>query len=187
MEREDRAEGRSLAGCVIAAHPAMADPNFRHSVVLLSAHSRRDGALGVIINRPTGQSLGGLRDDLRTPLMQNLPVYHGGPVAPNQILLAAWKWNLAEQNFRLFFGVEPDVIESLVREDPTIEARAFVGHAGWSAGQLEMELGRYDWTPGPFLQPFGKHAPQTLWRFFLDEVRPEWGILADFPDDPSFN
>ncbi|MEY2999834.1 MAG: hypothetical protein RL648_48 [Verrucomicrobiota bacterium] len=187
MERDDRVKRRSLAGCVIAAHPAMADSNFEKTVVLLSAHSARDGALGVIINRPTGHSLGALREDLETPLMQNLPVYHGGPVSPNQILLAAWKWNLAEQNFRLFFGVEPDVIERLVAEDPTIEARAFVGHAGWSAGQLEIELARYDWTPGPFLQSFGKHAPQTLWRFFLDEVRPEWGLLADFPDDPSFN
>lgn len=186
MEKDSMAE-RNLAGCVMAAHPSLSDPNFHHSVVLISAHGAKDGAIGVIINRPTGHCLGALREDVQTPLLQNLPVYAGGPVSPNEILLVAWKWNLAEQNFRLFFGVEPEALEHLVRQDPTIEARAFVGYAGWSAGQLEMELSRFDWAPGPFLQPFGKHAPQTLWRYFLDEIRPEWGILADFPDDPSMN
>lgn len=187
MMNDDSMAERSLAGCVLASHPSMADAQFRHAVVLISAHTSEDGALGVIINRPTGHTLGALREDLQSPLLRNLAVYQGGPVSPKEILLVAWKWNLAEQNFRLFFGIEPTALEHLVGQDPSIEARAFIGYSGWSAGQLEMELARYDWTPGPFLQPFGKHAPQTLWRYFIDETRPEWGVLADVPDDPTMN
>ena len=104
-----------------------------------------------------------------------------------EILLVAWKWNLSEQNFRLFFGLDPEKLQELIEADPSMEARAFLGYSGWSAGQLENEIGRSDWTVGSFIQPFGKLPPQSLWRNMLDTVRPEWGILADFPDDPSIN
>ena len=178
---------RTLAGFLLGAHPSLLDPHFKHSVVLLSAHTEEDGAMGVIINRPTGQTLGSLRDDLKTPLLRNLPVYEGGPVGSSEILLVAWKWNLAQQQFRLFFGLDPDKLQELVREDPTLEARAFLGYSGWSAGQLGQEIGSMDWLISPFVQPFGKMAPQYLWRSLLDAVRPEWLLLANAPDDPSVN
>lgn len=179
--------GQSLAGFLLGAHPGLLDPNFKQSVVLLSAHTGDDGALGVIINRPTGQTLGSLRDDLESPLLRNLPVYEGGPVGPTEILLVAWKWNLARQQFRLFFGLDPRKLQELVDQDPTLEARAFLGYSGWSAGQLENEIGSLDWAVSPFVQPFGKMAPQFLWRSLLDTVRPEWALLANAPDDPSVN
>jgi putative transcriptional regulator len=176
-----------LAGFLLGAHPNLVDPNFNQSVVLLSAHAQEDGAIGVIINRPTGKTLGSYREELETPLLKNLPVYEGGPVSPTELLLVAWKWNLSQQNFRLFFGMDPAKLQELVNSDPTIEARAFLGYSGWSAGQLENEISRFDWALSPFAQPFGKMPPQALWRSLLDAVRPEWSILADSPDDPSVN
>lgn len=178
---------QSLAGFLLGAHPNLLDPNFNKSVVLLSAHNTEDGALGVIINRPTGKTLGNLRDGMDTPLLENLPVYEGGPVSTDELLLVAWKWNLARQHFRLFFGLEPRKLQELVDADPTIEARAFLGYSGWSAGQLETELSRFDWAISPFIQPFGKMPPQNLWRQLLENTKPEWGVIADFPDDPSVN
>ncbi|MGA1204438.1 MAG: YqgE/AlgH family protein [Opitutales bacterium] len=178
---------RSLAGFLLGAHPSLLDPNFIRSVVLVSAHSREDGALGVIINRPLDKTLGSFRTDLETPLLRNLPVYEGGPVSPDEILLVAWKWNLQQRNFRLFLGLEPSALQKLVDTDPTIEARAFLGYSGWTSGQLESELGQSDWAISPFAQPFGKMAPQYLWRSLLDTVRPEWVILADSPENPSLN
>lgn len=177
----------SLAGFLLGAHPDLLDPNFKQSVVLLSAHNQEDGALGVIINRPTGQSLGSLREDLNTPLLRNLAVYEGGPVSTGDILLAAWRWDLSRQNFRLYFGLEASFLQELIDSDPTIEARAFLGYAGWSTGQLENELRRSDWAIGPFSQPFGKMPPQSLWRGLLDAVRPQWTIIADSPENPSLN
>ena len=178
---------RSLAGFLLGAHPGLLDPNFNQSVVLLSAHQREDGAMGVIINRPTGNTLGSLREDLETPFLRNLPLFEGGPVSSSEILLVAWKWNLAQQNFRLFFGLDPANLQELVQADPTIEARAFLGYAGWSAGQLENEISRSDWAISPFAQPFGKLPPQALWKTLLEAVRPEWTILTDPPGDPSLN
>lgn len=178
---------QNLAGCLLGAHPGLGDPNFNQCVILVSAHKQEEGALGVIINRPTGKTLASFKDELETPLLRNLPVYEGGPVSTGEILLVAWKWNLKEQNFRLFFGLDPEKLQELVDADPSMEARAFVGYSGWSAGQLENEISRSDWAVGTFIQPFGKMPPQSLWRTMLDAVRPEWGILADFPDDPSMN
>ena len=178
---------KSLAGFLLGAHPALLDPNFNKAVVLLSAHAESDGALGVIINRPTGDTLGSLRDDLPTPLLKNLPVYEGGPVSETEILLVAWRWHVAQQNFRLYFGLDPEKLQELIDEDPAIEARAFLGYSGWSAGQLEEEISRFDWAISPFSQGFGKLPPQSLWRSVLDAVRPEWAVLADVPDDPSVN
>ncbi len=187
MEEQPSAPVQSLAGFLLGAHPGLQDPNFSRAVVLLSAHSAADGAIGVIINRPLGDTLGSLRTDLQTPLLRNLPLYQGGPVSPKEIILVAWKWNLAQQNFRLFFGLPPEQLQELVSADPTIEARAFLGYAGWSSGQLENELSRLDWAISPFIQPFGKLPPQALWRHLLDAVRPDWGLLADSPEDPSVN
>lgn len=178
---------QSLAGFLIGAHPGLLDPNFKQTVVLLSAHNPDDGALGVIINRPTGKTLDSFRPELPTPFLRNLPVYEGGPVSTNELLLAGWKWDLVHQNFRFFFGLPPDQLQELVSADPTIEARAFLGYAGWGAGQLESEVKRFDWAISPFMQPLGKLSPALLWRHLLEEVRPEWSILADFPDDPSLN
>jgi putative transcriptional regulator len=180
-------EVHSYAGFLLGAHPGLLDPNFSQSVVLLSAHSSGDGALGVIINRPTGETLGSVREGLTTPLLQNLPLYQGGPVGHEEVLLVAWKWDLSQQNFRLFFGMEPEKLDEIVRGDPSIEARAFLGYAGWSAGQLEAEVERSDWAISPFRQPLGKLSPQTLWRNVIVDVRPEWSVLMDAPDDPSVN
>lgn len=176
-----------LAGSLLAASPLLRDPNFSESIVLLSAHSVANGAVGVIINRPTGDTLGNLRDDVEGPVLRNLPVYAGGPVCRDEILLAAWRWNHHEENLRIYFGMDPFQLEHLLRHDPSVEARAFLGYAGWGGGQLEHELSRDDWAIGPFLHRFGKTAPQNLWRQFLRQVRPVWGVLADSPDNPSVN
>ena len=68
-----------LAGSLLLAHPAMRDPNFRRSVVLLSAHGD-DGAMGVVLNRPLGKQLGDLNAQFAASAIAGVPVYKGGPV-----------------------------------------------------------------------------------------------------------
>jgi putative transcriptional regulator len=177
----------SLAGHLLIAHPLLTDPNFSRSAVLVSGHNSSDGAIGIIINRPTGETLGQLRQDVSSPLLKNLPLYVGGPVAQSELLLVAWHWNLKQQNFRLYCGLEPAKLEQLIGQHPAMEARAFVGYAGWAAGQLEAELQREDWTLTPFAHQFGKMAPQQLWKQALRTARPAWSVIADMPDDPSIN
>ena len=81
-----------MAGTLLLAHPSLMDPNFRHSVVLLTAHSAGDGSLGVVVNRPLGKTLGEYDPGLSTSDLADIPLYAGGPVAAGQMILAAWRW-----------------------------------------------------------------------------------------------
>lgn len=184
---EGYSDSVSFAGQLLAAHPGMIDSNFVSSVVLLAAHGTPDGALGVIINRPLHKALSDLKPEVEDPLLRNLPVYEGGPVSHNEILLTAWRWEAAQRNFRLYFGVDPQRMAAILKDDPLMEGRAFLGYAGWSAGQLEMELSRGDWVMGPFLHDLGKTSPSRLWKDLLKLRRPELWSLTDFPDNPSLN
>ena len=42
----------SLRGSLLVAAPTLLDPNFRRTVVLLAEHSD-EGAMGLVLNRPT--------------------------------------------------------------------------------------------------------------------------------------
>ena len=181
-------ETNSLRGHLLVAHPNLREPNFAESVVLLSAHSAEDGALGVIVNRPTGRVLGDLKDDFRDHALSRLPVFHGGPVSGNELLLAAWRWLEDEGMFQLFFGVSAEKMIELQDTWPDLEARAFAGYAGWSQGQLEGELLQKSWIVAPLRQDYLGEDKNWTWRTILTAENPDtWGFLKEMPEDPSWN
>ena len=102
----------NLAGSLLLAHPAMRDPNFRRAVVLLSAHGD-DGAMGVVLNRPLGKQLGDLNAQFAASPLAGVPVYQGGPVQTEQLILAAWQPEPLETGFRFYFGIDVDKAETL--------------------------------------------------------------------------
>src|SRR6187399_222090 len=128
----------SLAGSLLVAHPNMLDPNFRRSVLFISAHDATDGAMGVILNRPLDKHVADLVGDAPPEGLADVPVFLGGPVGKNQLMFAAFEWEDAN-GLHLNHNVNVDEAHDLVDEDPT-SIRAFVGYAGWSAGQLEAEM-----------------------------------------------
>ena len=79
----------------------MMDPNFSRTVVLLSAHSD-EGALGVVLNRPIGKSLGEFGSDFSEGVLSGVPVFTGGPVKEKQIILSAWHAESTLGMFRLY-------------------------------------------------------------------------------------
>jgi len=175
------------AGSLLLAHPTLLDPNFRRSVILLSAYSAEEGSIGVVVNRPTGQTLGQHDPELAHSPLAGVPLFAGGPVARDQLILAAWKWTEAEGTFKLYFGIDVDKAQRLVDEDPGYQLRGFFGHAGWSGGQLEAELDQGAWVLSGCL-PALKNEPEAIdWHELLCDERPELRLLADAPDDPSLN
>src|SRR5260370_13931179 len=83
---------RSLAGSLLVAHPNMLDPNFRRTVLFISAHDPNDGALGVIINRPLDKQVAELVTEAPPEGLADVPVFLGGPVGKNQPIIAAFEW-----------------------------------------------------------------------------------------------
>jgi putative transcriptional regulator len=183
--RERRKTARdTLAGSLLLAHPAMRDPNFRRSVVLMSAHNA-EGAMGVVLNRPLHKRLGELSGDFALGPLASVPLFSGGPVQDDQLVLAAWQ--VQPDGFRLHFGVEPDKAQQLLTEEG-VHVRGFLGYSGWSAGQLENEMRMRTWIVTDVPEDLLVHAQDdTLWRTVLGREGLEWRLLAGEPEHPENN
>ncbi len=179
-------EESSLAGSLLLAHPSLRDPNFRRSVILITAHGLTNGAMGVILNRPKPPVSAG--EPATDGVPKNIPVYLGGPMEQDKIILAGWHMDAVQRRFQLHFGLDPETVDSVRAQHPHAQIRAFLGYAGWSAGQLEHELASPTWI-------ISKIAPQSLltldgrelWRTLVRQAAPNLTLLAYSPDDPAFN
>lgn len=184
MREPHRTSRETLAGSLLLAHPAMKDPNFRRSVVLMSSHNA-EGAMGVVLNRPMGKRLGELSGDFALSTLAGVPLFHGGPVQNEQLVLAAWQ--VRSDGFRLHFGIDPEKAEQLLAEEGT-HVRGFLGYSGWSAGQLENEMRLRTWVVADVPEDLLSHAQdESLWRTVLSREGAEWRLLAGEPDDPELN
>jgi putative transcriptional regulator len=176
----------SMAGSLLLAHPAMSDPNFHRTVVLLSAHSE-DGAMGLVLNRPMGKRLGELNAEFAASPLAKVPIYRGGPVQTEQLILAAWKPDPMGDGFKLYFGIDVSRAEALKDEDG-VRLRAFLGYSGWTKGQLENELLHNTWVVTPVnAELIDREEGQGLWRAILGGLSPEWKLLSGEPEDPALN
>ena len=164
----------------------MRDPHFKRTVILLSAHAP-EGAMGVVLNRPMGKQLAEINSVFALGPLAGVPLYAGGPVEPEQLIIVLWQWLKAENAFQLHFGIEPEKAAELVGT-PGLTVRAFLGYAGWSKGQLESEMKRDTWIASVVAGDQLEQADGVeLWRNLLGELDPDLKFLAGEPDDPSVN
>lgn len=182
--REVSPEG--LAGSLLIAHPQLRDPNFVRTAVLMSVHNS-EGALGVVLNRPLGKTLGDLGPEFAGTRLGAVPVYGGGPVNTDQLILVAWELQPEEGAFKLYFGLEPAKLEELA-EKPGLHVRAFLGYSGWSGGQLENEMRHHSWLVSALpTELLGRVEGTEFWRKALGALGPEWRIHAGEPEEPERN
>ncbi|MDQ3116948.1 MAG: YqgE/AlgH family protein [Verrucomicrobiota bacterium] len=177
---------QNFTGQLLVAHPNMLDPNFRRSVLFISAHDAEEGAMGVIINRPLDKQVSELLTDPAPGALADVPVFLGGPVGTNQLMFAAFDWT-GRDLLSLNQHVALDEATQLAEQDRSA-IRAFVGYAGWTAGQLENELRQNAWV----LQKPDRAAlkPERLPRLWFEIMRnlgPWFKMLSAAPDDPSLN
>lgn len=185
-ERRTGAKPESLAGQLLLANPAMRDPNFKRTVILMSVHND-DGALGVVLNRPLDKQLGELNTEFALGPLAGVPLYCGGPVNPEQLIIVSWQWLTAESAFQLHFGLDPDAAAVMIGT-PGVTFRAFLGYSGWSAGQLENEMKHDTWIATPVEGgQLEKRDGTALWRSILGAIDPDFKLLANEPDDPTAN
>ena len=141
---------------LLIAMPGMLDPNFSTTVTLICEHND-EGALGIVINRPTTLKLGGLFQQLAVddpdPGAALSPVLSGGPVGTER----GFVLHGPEQSFENTLAVSEDIRLTLSRD--IIDAMAAgngparsliaLGYAGWEAGQLEDEMLANSWLNVP--------------------------------------
>jgi putative transcriptional regulator len=184
MQGRRKVSHDSLTGQLLLAHPAMKDPNFRRSVVLMSVHND-EGAMGVVLNRPLGKRLGELSGEFALGPLAGVPIFGGGPVQTDQLVLAAWQ--ARDDGFRLHFGIEPEKARELAGEEGT-HIRAFLGYSGWSAGQLENEMKHHTWVVADVPDDLLTQAQdERLWRTVLGREGAQWKLEAGEPEHPEEN
>jgi len=179
--------GSPQTGSLLVAHPSLRDPNFRQAVVFLAAHDPDGGSMGVVMNQSTGKTLGQCDPDYAGSTLTDLPVCKGGPVAADQIILVAWRYTEEEGTFQLYFGIDRTRAEQLIDPDSGFEVKAFIGHSGWSEGQLEEELEQDAWILSRWLPELTKEDGVQLWRNILLHEDPAMLLLLNEPEDPSLN
>lgn len=132
--------------------PHLDDPHFEHTVVYLCEHTV-EGAMGIIINRPSNIDFTELADHLGMQItcstLMSEPIYNGGPLEAERGFIL----HTADKSWSNTLKVTDDV--SLSASLETLEwisegngPEAFLitlGCAGWDAGQLESEIANNDW------------------------------------------
>lgn len=180
---------QALAGSLLLAHPSLRDPNFTQSIIFLSMHNAEDGAFGMIMNRPSGKRLGDLIPNRDLGILAMAPVYIGGPVGAEQLLLTAFRWEKGAGIWSWRHDLTIESAAEIVQEEGTI-LRVFAGYSGWSKGQLEEELRRETWvvhTPdGAILEPDLKPGADQ-WTRLLREHGPVFEFLTHVPTNLGRN
>ncbi len=185
--REFGSSSLSLAGSLLVAHPTLLDPNFRKSVLFLSANDAEEGSFGLILNRPAGRVVSELMDHKLVGPLAQVPVFVGGPVGTDQLIFASFKWHDMTSTMECRHHLVIDEA-SEAAEEGTAVVRAYVGYAGWSKGQLEGELAHRSWLvqkPDPSVLDLGR-CP-SLWREVTSSFGPWFRLAAEAPEDLSRN
>jgi len=171
------------------ATPALFDPNFRRTVVLVGEHGE-EGAMGLVLNRPSDVTVGEAVPPLADMAGPDSRVHVGGPVQPEAVLVladftdpaAAGTIVVGDVGFASSDG-DLEEVAGLVRR-----ARVFAGYSGWGPGQLEAELEEESWLvePAEGLDLFPEPG-DDLFGAVLRRKGGTYRVLALMPEDPSTN
>lgn len=181
-----------LTGQLLVATPLLSEPTFHRTVVLLLDHGR-DGAMGVVLNRPMTVEVSAVLPGWQPHTTAPGVLFQGGPVELDSALgLVAVPGDAGEPaGVRRISGalglVDLDVEPGSVVSD-LAGLRVFAGYAGWSVGQLEVEIGEGAWyvVDGEARDPFSAD-PSTLWRDVLRRQRGGLAYVSTYPSDPTHN
>ena len=179
-----------LSNHFLIAMPAMGDPNFDRTVTFICEHTA-DGALGLVINRPTNLDLSDIFSQMSAnsdePAVNATPILQGGPVQVERGFVihdGDREWN---STLRVSDAVRVttsrDILESMAAGQGPARSLVAIGYAGWGAGQLETEMAANAWLTVPateeilFDVPFDQRwrAAAALIGIDLDLLSPEAG------------
>lgn len=178
-------------GNVLLAEPFMEDPNFKRAVILLCDHTKKEGSVGFILNKPLKMKV--------TDLVEDFPefdgeLYYGGPVATSTVHYIHNVGNLLEGSTEVakgvFWGGDYEKLKFLISSHmiKAKDIRFFLGYSGWSENQLpgEMKIGSWMMADMDANYIF-KTRPYFLWRQVLENKGSRYGVIAQISSKLSWN
>jgi putative transcriptional regulator len=181
---------KSLKGHLLLDSGELRGSFFHRSVVLICSHDA-DGAFGLVLSQPTENKVGEVITEDLPDRVKEQTLHIGGPVQTNALTF------LYTDSFIDDPPIVPNLamghsLEKLVElggsYSPTLKFRCFAGYAGWTGGQLEGELERNAWLihPASIDIVFSEDSAK-LWKKVLHEMGWQYRLLAEGPEDPSWN
>ena len=178
----------SLRGKLLIASPVLDDPNFARTVVLITEHGP-DGAMGIVLNRPSEAEVSAVIPDLMA-IAGPEPVFVGGPVQPEALVVlgefsdpAKAAWIVVSDVGLVSAQAELDDLPEAIRR-----GRVYAGFSGWGPGQLEVEIDEDAWIiEAPIPRELFPEDPAALWSAVLERMGGEYALVARMPEDPSLN
>lgn len=175
----------------LLASPAMQDPNFAKTVVLM-AHHTREGALGWILNRELGLMPAELlTPPLGTAIHPDTPIRLGGPVVTNGLVVVFGGEVPGVEQIEMAPGIRvsasAEILPKLFADRPATPAGLLVlGYSGWGEGQLEHEMEEGAWLVLPYDAAFAfTNETEGLWERGLARLGVEPQNVLPFPGGVS--
>jgi len=146
----------SLAGQLLVASPSMGDPRFAGTVILMVRHDK-DGAFGIVVNRPVGErplaTILELIGEKDATVAGSVRIFAGGPVQPEiGFVIHGGDYHgpgTIEINAHLAVTANREILHDIGHDKGPKQSLIAFGYAGWAPGQLEGELARRDWAIAP--------------------------------------
>lgn len=185
----------SLRGNFLVASNDLRDPNFCRTVVLI-LEDNDDGAMGLVINRPSSLAVDSALAQVKKPVLSSDPIFSGGPVETTALFILHNCPELGAHDEHVTDGIfltgSNDSFEALVSDvqgcDHACGFRVYSGYAGWGKQQLIDEIERGDWL---VLEADGATVfnldPYDVWDSCSQRLRESKRILPHLPTNPEWN
>ena len=180
----------SLRGKLLVASPALVDPNFARAVVLITEHND-DGAMGIVLNRPSDAHVGEVVPQLADVAGAEAPIYVGGPGAAEALVVLA---EFTDPEAAAWIVVADVGLASADLETADLGVGRRAARASTRAtpaGARASSRPRSRWTPGSSSRRCPRELfpdePDTLWNDVLARKGGQYALVARMPEDPSLN
>jgi len=180
----------NLKGQLLLDGGNLAGSFFHRTVVLVCEHNA-EGALGLVLNRNSGNKVGEMIVADLPDALKEEPIFLGGPVQPTALSFLHSDNFIPSANVLPNLGVSHSLDELVDLGESfssTQQVKIFAGYSGWSPGQLEDEMKRGAWLTHPAsLDLVFKTDPANLWKTILDKKGWQYRLTAQSPEDLSWN
>jgi putative transcriptional regulator len=183
--------GKFLKGKLLLDGGDLHGSFFHRAVVLICEHNA-EGAFGLVLNRVAGSKVGEMIVANLSDALKDAPLFFGGPVQPAALSFLHSDNFIPNanvlQNLNLGHSLD-DLVEIGESFSPEKKVKMFAGYAGWSPGQLEMEMKRKSWLTFPAsLELIFDTPPEQLWKKIV-KSKGGWRnqLLSQMPEDLSWN
>lgn len=180
-------------GALLVAEPFLREEHFNHAVISLIEYSPQESAMGLVLNKPTGYTLGEAINGISNHI--DIPIFCGGPVSCDRLFylhsLGLQIPGARQLATDLFIGGDFNDVKDYINSGLPTEGiiRFFIGYSGWDEGQLDAEISNHVWAvaPRPANSELLKDDGESFWYRIVKSMGKPYRNWLYHPLNPQLN